>query len=79
MAERCSATALWARLLAKYPAAAVAPFALLVPVAGMAAAALLFDERPSAAEMLGALVVMLGLALNVLGGRLAAARRRRAA
>ena len=44
---------LWARLLAKYPAAAVTPFALLVPVAGMAAAAVVFDERPSAAEYFG--------------------------
>ena len=55
------------------------PFALLVPVSGMAAAALLFDERPSGAEYVGALVVMLGLALNVIGGRFAAARRQRAA
>ena len=30
---------LWSRLLARYPAAAVAPFALLVPVVGMAAGA----------------------------------------
>jgi O-acetylserine/cysteine efflux transporter len=70
---------LWARLLAKYPAAAVTPFALLVPVVGMVAAALLFDERPSATECLGALVVLLGLALNVFGGRFAAAWRRRVA
>ena len=56
----------WARLLAKYPAAAVMPFALLVPVAGMASAALLFDEKPSALEWIGAAVVMLGLALNVM-------------
>ena len=38
----------WARLLAKYPAAAVAPFALLVPVVGMVTAALLFGEQASA-------------------------------
>jgi O-acetylserine/cysteine efflux transporter len=70
---------LWARLLSKYPAAAVAPFALLVPVAGMASAALLFHERPSAAEFFGAAVVMFGLALNVMSGRLAKAPRRQAA
>ena len=67
----------WARLLAKYPAGAVAPFALLVPVVGMAAAALLFDERPSAVEGAGALVVMAGLAVSVLGARVGGAWRRR--
>jgi O-acetylserine/cysteine efflux transporter len=66
----------WARLLAKYPASAVAPFALLVPVVGMAAAALLFDERPSAVEWAGALVVMAGLAVSVLGARVGGAWRR---
>jgi O-acetylserine/cysteine efflux transporter len=70
---------LWARLLVKYPAAAVMPFALLVPVAGMASAALLFDERPSAAELTGAALVMLGLALNVLGDRFAGALARQSA
>ncbi len=70
---------LWARLMSKYPAAAVTPFALLVPVVGMVAASLLFQERASAAEIFGALLVMIGLALNVFGGRLAVASRRRAA
>jgi O-acetylserine/cysteine efflux transporter len=70
---------LWARLMAKYPAGAVAPFALLVPVAGMASAALLFGERPGAAEMAGALVVMAGLGVNVFGARAGGAWRRRAA
>ena len=70
---------LWARLLAKYPAAAVTPFALLVPVAGMASAALLFNERPNAAEFIGAAVVMLGLALNVMSGRLAVGLARQSA
>ena len=62
---------LWARLLAKYSAAAVMPFALLVPVAAMVSAALLFGERPSELELIGAAVVMLGLALNVMSGRFA--------
>jgi O-acetylserine/cysteine efflux transporter len=70
---------LWARLLAKYPAAAVMPFALLVPVAGMASAALLFGERPSALEFIGAAVVMLGLAFNVMSGRRAAGLARQSA
>ncbi len=70
---------LWARLLAKYTAAAVMPFALLVPVAGMASAALLFGERPSALEFVGAAVVMLGLAFNVMSGRRAAGLARQSA
>jgi O-acetylserine/cysteine efflux transporter len=69
----------WVRLLAKYPAAAVAPFALLVPVAGMISAALLFGERASASELLGAALVMIGLGVNVIGGRLVAKAQRRAA
>ncbi len=64
---------LWARLLAKYPTGAVAPFALLVPVVGMASAALLFGEQPSPAELAGALVVMVGLAVNVFGARVGGA------
>jgi O-acetylserine/cysteine efflux transporter len=64
---------LWARLLARYPAAAVAPFALLVPVVGMLSAAVLFGEKTSGAEFIGAVMVLAGLAVNVLGGRLAVA------
>ena len=70
---------LWARLLTKYSAAAVSPFALLVPVVGMVAAALLFDERISLGESVGGAIVMVGLAINVVGGRFAVAARRRAA
>jgi O-acetylserine/cysteine efflux transporter len=61
---------LWARLLAHYSAATVAPFVLLVPVVGMAAGILVFGEPLRAVELLGALLVMAGLALNVFGERL---------
>ncbi|MDE3177831.1 MAG: EamA family transporter [Pseudomonadota bacterium] len=70
---------LWARLLAKYPTAVVAPFALLVPVVGMISARLLFDEPTTPAELAGAALVMAGLAVNVLGARLRATSRRRIA
>ena len=60
---------LWARLLAHYSAATVAPFALLVPVVGMAAGVLVFGEPLRTVECLGALLVMAGLALNVFGDR----------
>jgi len=58
---------LWARLLAHHSAATVAPFALLVPVVGMIASALLFGEALSLLEVVGAALVMVGLALNVFG------------
>ena len=58
---------LWARLMAHHSAATVAPFALLVPVVGMIAGALLFGESLSAFEVVGGALVMAGLALNVFG------------
>lgn len=67
---------LWARLLSHHPAAAVAPFALLVPVVGMVAAAAIFGEALTMAELFGGLLVMIGLALNVFGGRLTRVRAR---
>jgi O-acetylserine/cysteine efflux transporter len=51
----------WTGLVRRYPAAVVAPFTLLVPVFGIAAAALTLGERPSAAELVGAAVVIAGL------------------
>lgn len=58
---------LWVRLMAHHSAATVAPFALLVPVVGMIAAAILFGESLSAVEVVGGALVMAGLALNVFG------------
>lgn len=54
---------LWTMLLREYPASQVAPFTLLVPVVGIAAAWLLLAERPGAGELTGALVVLAGLAV----------------
>jgi O-acetylserine/cysteine efflux transporter len=68
---------LWSRLLMRYPAAVVAPFALLVPVVGMVAARLIFGESLSPIEFAGAILILAGLSFNVLGGRpLALARVR---
>lgn len=61
---------LWSRLLSRYPASQVAPFSLLVPVVGLSSSALLLGERLGALQLLGALLVMLGLLINVWGGRL---------
>jgi O-acetylserine/cysteine efflux transporter len=59
---------LWSRLLSKYPASQVAPFSLLVPIVGLASAAVLLGERLTAAQIGGAALVMAGLAVNVFGG-----------
>lgn len=61
---------LWGRLLSKYPAALVSPFALLVPIVGMSSSALILGESLSIWQMLGAVLVMAGLGVNVFGGRL---------
>ncbi len=53
----------WTYLLRRYPASSVAPFALIVPVAGLASAALFVHETPSAGEIAGAVLVIAGLAM----------------
>ena len=70
---------LWSRLLSRYPASQVAPFSLLVPVVGITSAALLLGEHLSSLQLVGALLVMLGLLLNVCGGWLQARLRARLA
>ena len=60
---------IWSRLLSHYSAATVAPFALLVPVVGMATAPIVFGEPIGAIELAGAVLVMAGLAFNVFGER----------
>ena len=70
---------LWSRLLSRYPASQVAPFSLLVPVVGITSAALLLGEHLSSLQLVGALLVMLGLLLNVCGGWLQARLRERLA
>jgi O-acetylserine/cysteine efflux transporter len=59
----------WAKLLSQHPAAQVAPFALLVPITGIASAAVAFNERLTAVQWLGAAVVLLGIGVVVLNFR----------
>ncbi|MBD9417085.1 EamA family transporter [Pseudomonas sp. PDM16] len=61
---------LWSRLLSRYPAGQVAPFSLLVPVVGLSSSAVLLGERLSTLQWAGAGLVMLGLLVNVFGGKL---------
>ncbi|MDR1967348.1 MAG: EamA family transporter [Burkholderiaceae bacterium] len=66
----------WAWMLARYPAATVSPFSLLVPVFGMGAAALLLGEPMPGWKLAAAALVLGGLALNVLWPRWLEWRRR---
>lgn len=61
----------WAWLLARHPAATVTPLALLVPVFGIGASALLLGEALPAWKIAAAALVMAGLALNMLWPRIA--------
>ncbi|GAB2463883.1 EamA family transporter [Promicromonospora xylanilytica] len=55
---------IWNTLLARHRAGAVAPFTMLVPVAGMTAAWLVLDEVPNPAEAGGGLLLLLGVAVT---------------
>ena len=55
----------WVWLLRRHEASTVAPFTLLVPIVGIGSAWLLLDERPNAAELIGAALVLAGLALSL--------------
>lgn len=65
----------WAVLLGRHPASLVAPFSLLVPVVGFAAAMLLLGEAVSSLEILGSALIFVGLVLNVFGPRVLARLR----
>lgn len=62
----------WGWLLARHPAATITPMALLVPVFGMGASALLLGETLPAWKLVSAALVMAGLAMNLLWPRLRA-------
>lgn len=71
------AYSMWARLLKRHAAGKVAPFSLLVPIVGLYAAWLAFDERLAALQWLGVAVVGAGLVINNFGAglRIGPARR----
>ena len=62
------AYAIWGRLLRRYPAATVAPFALLVPFVAAYASSLAFGERFGPIRLSGMALVLLGLAVIVARG-----------
>jgi O-acetylserine/cysteine efflux transporter len=65
---------LWTQLLKRHPAGRVTPFSLLVPVVGLWAAWVFFDELPLFQQWLGTGAVLLGLVVNQLGGWLVSRR-----
>jgi O-acetylserine/cysteine efflux transporter len=69
----------WYRLMSRYPASTVAPFTLLVPVIGILTASLVRGEHPTWGELLGSLIVLIGLALALDVLDALAVRRRAAA
>ena len=59
------AYAIWGHLLRCYPAATVAPFALLIPFVAAYASSLVFGERFGPLRLAGMALVLLGLAIIV--------------
>ncbi len=60
----------WNALLHRYPTALISPFALLIPVFGLASGALFLDESLAPAQAAGVALVFAGLVVNVYGLRL---------
>jgi len=61
---------LWGKLMARYPASTVSPFALLVPILAMVSGVVFLGETFTLHQLAGSLLVMTGLVIHVLGGRI---------
>jgi O-acetylserine/cysteine efflux transporter len=57
---------IWNTLLARYPAGAVVPFTLLVPIVGILSAWAVLGELPTVLELVGGTVMLVGLAIAVI-------------
>ncbi|MEO8261247.1 MAG: EamA family transporter [Pseudolysinimonas sp.] len=57
---------IWNHLLARYPTSAVVPFTLLVPIVGIIAAWIVVNEQPTVSELIGGVVMLIGLAIAVI-------------
>ncbi|WP_205690407.1 EamA family transporter [Comamonas serinivorans] len=62
----------WAWLMGRYPAASISPFALTVPIFGLATSVWVLGEPLPGWKLLAAALVLGGLALNLVWPRLAA-------
>lgn len=66
---------IWGRLLSRYETWRVAPLTLLVPIVGMTTAWLVLNETLSLSQIVGAVMVMIGLLINVFGALLKQLRK----
>jgi O-acetylserine/cysteine efflux transporter len=57
----------WYWLLGRYPASTIAPLGLLVPASGMTSAWALLGQRPTALQLVGAAIAVIGVGLVVAG------------
>lgn len=64
------AFAIWAWLLKNFQAAVVTPFALLIPVIGIVSSSILLGEELSKVETTGAIFILIGLFISVLGNKI---------
>ena len=60
---------IWNSLLARYPASAVVPFVLLVPIVGIATSWSVQEEVPSVLELIGGVVMLAGVAAATISRR----------
>tara|TARA_R110002126_G_scaffold159051_3_gene306333 strand:- start:1847 stop:2755 length:909 start_codon:yes stop_codon:yes gene_type:complete len=60
----------WGKMLSKYRAADVTPFALLIPVSGLLGGIFLLNESISTLAQIGIFVIMAGLGISVIDGRI---------
>ncbi|WP_284293210.1 EamA family transporter [Luteimicrobium album] len=67
---------IWNSLLARYPASAVVPFTMLVPVVGAATAWIVLGEVPNGGQVVGGVLLLAGVAITT--GVLRRPRRSRA-
>lgn len=63
------AYSMWGKMLSKYRAADVTPFALLIPVSGLLGGVFIMKESVSFTAMIGIVIIMVGLVISILGGR----------
>lgn len=61
---------IWGGLLSRHPAAVVTPFALMIPVVGIATASLVLGESVTGPEAFSGIIILAGIALAVLGPKL---------
>ena len=64
----------WNSLLSKYPVGSVVPFALVVPAAGIATAWIALGQVPTITEIIGGVILLVGIATTTIQRRRAGAR-----